>query len=84
MKVEVTPLGDDQHAAMTIKGATMRLDAWPWRIAHEQLDVRRAALEERAEQLDLSSGELDRFAEELGAVTPRSVFVCRRPLAKPV
>ncbi|MEJ7927932.1 hypothetical protein WG908_14350 [Sphingobium sp. AN641] len=74
-QVEVTPLGEDQHVAMTIGGATMRLDAWPWRIAHEQLDIRRAALEERAEQFDLSSGELDCFAEELGAATPGAVRV---------
>lgn len=61
-------VGDDPHLQLLVEGQSFRVDAWPWRVAHGDTKIRREALHERQDHLDLSQEELDRLADTLGTI----------------
>jgi hypothetical protein len=63
----------DRHAAsldLKIGRRTLHLDDWPARVAAPARDIRRTAIAEKADLLDMASDRLDRLAADLARVRP--------------
>lgn len=74
-------IDSDPHLKMTIGRRRMRLDAWPRRVASDDVGIRRSALLERIGVMDMSSTRLDAFNDDLSKVKPTYMRV-RAALAK--
>lgn len=62
----------DLHVKLDVGGESMRLDAWPWRVANDDPAIRRGALQEYADLFDLSEAQLDALNDELGKIPARA------------
>lgn len=68
---------DGMEVRLTIAGETFSLDPWPSRVASDEPSVRRAALDERDDELDAPGSALDALSEELGAIRDKGARVER-------
>lgn len=66
---------DGEHLQLVAGKRKLRLDQWPRRVLSDSVEERRDALLERRFVMDMSLGEIDALAAELGAIDPRQARV---------